>query len=66
MRHGKKYRVNLVDGTAIEGVLRFSWWWSSYRLVDCTFSNQQGETVEADGYFIVPKRSILHVQAVSD
>ena len=66
MRHGRKYRVNLVDGSSLEGTLRFSWGWSSYRLVDCVFINQAGVPVEADGFFIVPKRSILHVQGVSD
>lgn len=66
MRHGKTYRINLVDGTAIEGVLRFSWGWSSYRLDDCLFSNREGETTAADGYFMVRKRGILHIQAVSD
>jgi len=66
MKHGDKYRVNLVDGSTLEGRLAWSWGWWSYRLVEVTAENQVGDSVEADGFFIVPRRSILHIQAVTE
>jgi len=63
MRHGAKIRISLTDGSTLEGALAFSWGWWSYKVTNPVFHTPQG-AIQADGHFIVPRRSILYVQVV--
>ena len=65
MRHGANIRISLTDGTTLEGVLRFSWGWWSYKIEKPVLHTQHG-SVPADGHFVVPRHSILHIQVVSE
>lgn len=65
MRHGSKIRISLTDGSTLEGTLRFSWGWWSYKITAVTVHVPQG-SIGAEGAFFVPRRSVLHVQVVAE
>lgn len=66
MRRGTRARFTLTDGSTCEATVRFSWSWFSWKLADAVFHDQRtGEPIPADGYLMVPKRSVLFVQVVA-
>jgi len=67
IKRGTKARFTLTDGTTLAGIVRFSWGWFSWRVTEVTFYDARtGEPVAADGYFIIPKRSVRFVQVEGD
>lgn len=57
-------RVVLVDGTTLVGTIRRSWRWRVIKLTQVTTLTRDGE-ISADGYMLVPARSVLFVQVGS-
>lgn len=62
IKRGTRARFNLTDGSAIEGVVRFSWSLTSWK-VDKVRVYVRTEMTEAGGdHMLVPKRHVLLVQ----
>lgn len=61
LKHGSSVRIVLVDGTTVVGTIRFSWRWRTVKLTDVLTQTRDGEIV-ADGYLLIPGRSILFAQ----
>lgn len=61
LKHGSSVRIVLVDGTTIVGTVRFSWRWRVVKLTDVVTQTRDGEIL-ADGYLLIPHRSVLFAQ----
>lgn len=61
LKRGTRARITLTDGTTLEGTVRFTFSWWTWRLSEVEVHARQG-SVTAAGYFLVPKRSALFVQ----
>jgi hypothetical protein len=61
LKHGSSVRIALVDGTTVVGTVRFSWRWRTIKLADVLTQTRNGE-IAADGYLLIPARSVLFVQ----
>jgi small nuclear ribonucleoprotein (snRNP)-like protein len=61
LKNGSSVRIVLVDGTTVVGTVRFSWRWRVIKLTDVVSQTRDGEIV-ADGYLLIPERSVLFAQ----
>lgn len=61
LKLGSSVRIALNDGTTFVGTVRFSWRWRTLKLTDVLTQTRDGE-LQADGYLLVPVRSILFAQ----
>lgn len=64
LKLGTSVRVVLIDGTTFVGTVRFSWRIRVIKLTDVTTLTRDGE-ISADGYMLVPAKSVLFVQVGS-
>lgn len=64
LKLGTSVRVVLTDGTTFVGTVRFSWRIRVIKLTDVTTLSRDGE-IRADGYMLVPAKSVLFVQVGS-
>ena len=61
LKYGSSVRIVLADGTTIVGTVRFSWRFRVVKLTDVLTATRDGDVL-ADGYLLIPARSILFVQ----
>lgn len=64
LTRGTTVLLTLADGSAFRGVVARSWRWRTVRLDIASTLTNQG-SVAADGYVLVPHRSILVAQVLS-
>lgn len=64
LKLGTSVRVVLNDGTTFVGTVKFSWRIRVIKLTQVTTLSRDGE-ISADGYMLVPTRSVLFVQVGS-
>lgn len=65
LAQGAKARIVLTDGTTAAGTVRRSWRWRTIRLERAELYDRTGPVV-AQGYLLIPHRSILFVQVEED
>lgn len=61
LKHGSGVRIVLIDGTTLVGTVRFSWRFRTIKLTDVVTQTREGE-IRADGYLLIPVRSVLFAQ----
>lgn len=61
LKLGSSVRIVLTDGTTVVGTVRFSWRFRVVKLADVLTQTRDGEVL-ADGYLLIPARSILFAQ----
>jgi hypothetical protein len=61
LKFGESIRIVLVEGTTFTGTVRFSWRFRTVKLVNVITQSRDGE-IHADGYLLIPVRSILFAQ----
>lgn len=61
LKHGSSVRIVLNEGTTFVGTVAFSWRWRVLKLTNCITQTRGGE-LQADGYMLIPHRSILFAQ----
>jgi hypothetical protein len=64
LKTGTSARIVLAEGTTVVGTVRFSWRWRVIKLTDVVTQTRDGEII-ADGYLLIPARSVLFVQVGS-
>lgn len=57
-------RFSLADGSSVAGIVEFTWGIMAWKITSAVASGSHGDSVEADGYLIVPKRSVTLVQVI--
>lgn len=61
LKNGSSARIVLSDGTTVIGTVRFSWRFRVIKLTDVVTQTRGGDIL-ADGYLLIPARSVLFVQ----
>jgi hypothetical protein len=61
LKHGTSVRIVLAEGTTFVGTVAHSWRWRVLKLTDAITQTRDGE-IRADGYLLIPHRSILFAQ----
>lgn len=63
LRRGTRARFTLLDGTTLEGTVRWSWMWSTVRISRVHVNSAAGAQLIA-GTVLIPKRSVVFVQVL--
>ena len=66
IKRGTRARFNLTDGSVFEGTVRFCWYLFCWKISDVvTYDVRTDSESEAQGWLLVPKRSVLFVQVAT-
>lgn len=62
IKRGTRARFNMTDGSALEGVVQFSWSLTSWKITKVHVHTPHGMTEAGGDHMIVPKRHVTMVQ----